>query len=137
MALIKLAALDGPCQDICDGCEKCHVVVVELAPLVGMRAEYAIGASVTPRDWRGQSAHDTVRLQQRCACEPRLSREVLYDHRTPGRERVAGLRFAARRDGRGPDQSGLPSDTRPKQQFGVARHEFENLHHFEVKDVAD
>src|SRR5262249_21440787 len=118
MALIKLAALDGPCQDIGDGCEKCHVIVVELAPLGGMRAEYAIGASVTPRDRRGQSAHDTVSLQQRCAREPRLSREILHDHRTPSRERVAGLRFAAGRNGRGPDQSGLPSDTRSEQELG-------------------
>ena len=64
MPLIELPALDGACQNIGDGREKRHVVVVELAPLRGMRAKHAIGAPVTPGDRRGESAHDAVLAQE-------------------------------------------------------------------------
>ena len=84
MALIKLSALDGARQDVRDGCKERHVVVIELAPPGGMRAEHAIGTPVTSRDRRGQSAHDAVPLQQRLACEPRFGRKFFHDHRTPG-----------------------------------------------------
>ena len=67
MPLIELPALDGACQNIGDGREKRHVVVVELAPLRGMRAKHAIGAPVTPGDRRGESAHDAVAFQERGA----------------------------------------------------------------------
>ena len=84
MALIKLSALDGARQDVRDGCKKRHIVIVELAPLGGMRAEHAIGTPVTSRDRRCQSAHYPVGSQQRGARESRFGRKFFHDHRTPG-----------------------------------------------------
>ena len=67
MALVELPALDGTRQDVGDGGEKRHVVVIELAPLHSVRAEHAVGAPVTPGDRCGEAAHDAMLLQEHWA----------------------------------------------------------------------
>ncbi len=137
LALIELTALDRAGDHVGDGSQERHVGLGELAQLRGVRADDAIGTAVAPRDRARQTGYDAMVVQQRRTLEPCFRREVLDDDRTTGCNREAGLRTADRRDVRPAYQVRLPADAGPQHQFGIARHEFEDLDEFDVEYRGD
>ena len=76
-------------------------------------------------------------MQQRMSGKSRFRREILDDHRPPRGEGEPGLRIAAGRHQRGPDQPRLPSGPRPQQKLGVSGHQLEDLDQFDIERLGD
>src|SRR5262245_13764701 len=100
-----------------------------------MSAENTVGPAIAACDRCGDAPRHAVFFDERRNRKPRLGFNILNDHRSAARERIAGLRFATCRFMCDTHDAWFPTYACPQKKLGIARRKLQNLDELEVEHV--